>query len=162
MGESMDFLKEWAFCLIIAGVAGTVATVIMPKGSTEKTLRAVIGIFVIAVICSPLKDIAESDFITDAFAAYGAVSYDDSYVEELNEKLADVCKETVEGEINKIAKEYGAKAVSVETEVSVDSDFCIIIHKINVIISKNDFSDTAFLAEKFSEKLLVPVDVNAE
>lgn len=158
----MDVLKEWALCLIAAAAVGTLATVIVPRGSMDKTVRAVVGIFVVAVVCSPLAEIKKSDFALDVFANSESVSFDNTYTEELNLRITDICRETVEKQIKEIAAENNITVSSIETDISVDAENCIIIHEINVYIDeeKSLFADS--LSEKISEKLGVPVDVNAE
>ncbi len=158
----MDFLKEWALCLIAAAAAGTLATVIVPRGSMDKTVRAVVGIFVVTVICSPLAGLKESDFTIDVFADSDSVSFDNTYTEELNSQIINICRETVEKQIKETAAEQNVAVASIEADISVDAENCIIIHKIKVGIDKNEFLSTDLLSEKFSEKLGVPVDVNAE
>lgn len=158
----MDVLKEWALCLIAAAAAGTLATVIVPRGSMDKTVRAVVGIFVVAVICLPLAEMKESDFFVEAFANSDGTSLDNAYIEELNSQIINICRETVERQIKETATEQDVNVVSVEADISVDAENCIIIHKINVCVDKKNLLNTDLLSQKFSEKLGVPVDVNAE
>lgn len=158
----MDILKDWAMCLIAAAAAGTLATVVVPRGSMDKTVRAVVGIFVVAVICSPLAELDGQNLFTDAFGEYDDVFSADSYTREMQDYMIDLMKETVDSEIKKTADELGAKIKSVVSDISVDGENCINIHKIDVVINKTDFLDKEELSDKISERLGVPVSVTAE
>ena len=160
--KTMDFIKEWALCLIFAAAAGTLATVIIPRGSTDKTARAVIGIFVVAVICSPLSEISKSDLSVEAFADSEEGGFDNSYAEDMREQMADVFKTTLDSQIRKVASELGIAVTSVKADISVDAEYCINIHKIVVTASNSELSDEAYLSELFGEKLGVPVEIIAE
>ena len=158
----MDLLKNLALCLIAAAAAGTLATVIVPRGSTDKTVRAVVGIFVVAVICSPFSELDKSDLVAEVFGNYEDVISDNSYTREMQEHMVELMKETVNSEITEAAKEIGAEIKSVHADISADDENCINIHKIDIIINKTDFDDKEELSKKISEKLGVPVNVTAE
>ncbi|MBR3779678.1 MAG: stage III sporulation protein AF [Clostridia bacterium] len=158
----MDILKDWALCLIAAAAAGTLATVVVPRGTMDKTVRAVVGIFVVAVICSPLAKLDEQDLFTDVFSEYEEVFSDNSYTQEMQNYMIDLMKETVNSEIKETADELGAEIKSVVSDISVDDKNCINIHKINVVINKTDFLDKEELSDTISERLGVPVSVTAE
>ena len=158
----MDILKDWALCLIAAASAGTLATVVVPRGSMDKTVRAVVGIFVVAVICSPLAEFDGQNLFADAFWEYEDVFSDNSYTQEMQGYMIDLMKQTVNYEIKEAAAELDAEIKSVVSDISVDDENCINIHKIDVIINKTDILDKEELSDKISERLGVPVSVTAE
>lgn len=155
----MDALRQWAMCLITAGVAGAFVMAISPRGSMDKTVRAVIGVFTVAVICISLTELELSYFSVESFAAF-----DDCEVntDELNAQLIALCKKSVESQIKSAAKELGADIESVEAELSVDSDGCIIIHEISIKIANASSSDAVELSDNLEKKLGVAVTVNTE
>lgn len=155
----MDVLRQWAVCLIAAAAAGTFAMIISPRGSMDKTLRAVVGIFVVAAICSPLAELKDADFSVDAFADYGS---EEVNADELREYMIDVCRNTIETQIASTAGELGVRVASVEAEISADSDNCIIIHNISVKVLEASASVIIDLSDKLQENLGVAVTVNAE
>lgn len=64
----MGSIKDWAICLCFAALSTVIVQMIMPSGSTEKTMKFVIGVFFISCIVSPLftqKDIQalKADFM---------------------------------------------------------------------------------------------------
>lgn len=156
----LDVLRQWAICLIIAAAAGTFAMVVSPRGSMDKTIRAVVGIFVVAVICSPLAEMKSSGFSLGAMAEY-EFEEENANVQELREQLVSACRDAVEAQAVQAAQELGIGIESVEAEMSVDADNCIIIHNITVNIA-TDFEEKArLLSESLQEKLGVPVQVNS-
>lgn len=155
----MDVLRQWAVCLIIAAAAGTFAMAISPRGSMDKTVRAVVGIFVVAAICSPLTELKNFDFSVEAMADY---EYESANTEELYEQMIAACRNAVEAQVKNHASGIGAEVITVEAEISVDDTGCIIIHKITVEIADLSEKFKADLKEKLQSELGVPVTVNAE
>ena len=160
--NNMDFLKDWALCLIAAAAAGTLVTVIVPRGSMDKTVRAVVGIFVVAVICSPLSDLNLTDEPIDVFAEYDGNDINGHYTGDMKERIINIFRETVETQVKETASELGAEVLSVNADISVDDEYCINIHKIDVYINRSQSADMAILSEKIGEKLGVTADVIAQ
>ncbi len=158
----MDFLRDTALCLIMAAAAGTFITVIVPRGSMDKTARAVTGIFVVAVICSPLSEIEKSDPISDVFADFGEYDFDDSYAENMNGALVNTFRTALENQLEEIATELDFEIRSVDADVSVDDEQCINIHSVSVYTSESELYDAEELSKKISDKLGLPVDVTEE
>lgn len=158
----MEYIKDVALCLIFAAAAGTLVTVIVPRGSMDKTVRAVVGIFVVAVICSPLTELDKAETILDAFEVYDEETVENLYTEDMSEYITETLKENITLRIKEIVSEFGADAVSVNTEMSVDENDCINIHKIEVKIKNGNFIDKTRLSETISRNLGVPADVIAE
>lgn len=158
----MGYIRDVAFCLIFAAAAGTLVTVIVPRGSMDKTVRAVVGIFVVAVICSPLTGLDKPKMILDAFAVSDEADVENSYTENTREYMTKALKENITLQIKEIVSGFGADTLSVNAEISVDEDDCINIHRIEVIIKNGNFVDKTELSETVSRNLGVPVDVIAE
>lgn len=156
----MDFLKDIALCLIAAAAAGTLAIVIVPRGSMDKTVRASVGIFVVAVICSPLSKIDTEAL--NVFADFEESDFDKSYTEEMNNAVVDTFKKAIENCLKEIASELNYEIVSVNADISVDDEQCINIHKIRVVINNTGMSDISVLSEKTSGMLGVPVEMSEE
>ena len=55
MNEKLEVLRQWALSLIIASAAGTFAMVLSPRGSMDKTVRVVVGIFVVRGACAAVQ-----------------------------------------------------------------------------------------------------------
>ncbi len=156
----MDVLRQWALCLIIAGAAGTFAMALSPKGSMDKTLRAVIGIFIVAVICAPLASLENVDDILPAFAE---TDYADAFneTEKLNEYILSAYEETVKKEIETVAEEYGISPDKAEVDMYIDDDYCIIIQKIEVqILSGNSDEFSLALQKRLGAPVIIKLKRN--
>lgn len=147
----MDEFRQWAICLIIAAVACTLVTVISPRGSVDKTVKAVAGVFVVAVICAPLADLPDFEF------AFTDEKTTQSYDYEAEEKIVELYGEAVSQRVAELADEKGVQVISVETDVSLDENGCIIIHKIAVEVADCDSEEE--LEKSLSESLGATVDV---
>lgn len=158
MNEELEVLRQWALSLIIASAAGTFAMVLSPRGSMDKTVRAVVGIFVVAVICSPLAQMKDINFSVQAFAEY---ELETENVEALRKQLVSACRNAVENQITDTARELGIEVESVEAEMNIDAENCIIIHKITVNITAENEEKAKEFSEILQKKLGVPVQVNS-
>lgn len=158
MNEKLEVLRQWALSLIIASAAGTFAMVLSPRGSMDKTVRAVVGIFVVAVICSPLAQMKDINFSVQAFAEY---ELETENVEALRKQLVSACRNAVENQITDTARELGIEVESVEAEMNIDAENCIIIHKITVNITAENEEKAKEFSEILQKKLGVPVQVNS-
>ncbi len=152
----MEVLRQWCVCLVVAAAAGTFAMTIAPKGSMDKTMRAVIGIFVVSVICAPVAQINKTDFSVEAFADYD-FEYDNT--EELEDYVISACKSAIERSIRAETEAFGTQPVSVWIQLSADDENCIIIHEIAIRVTDSSDKINSELAEKLEEKLGVPVEV---
>ncbi len=154
----MDAFRQWAVSLVIAGFAGTVISLLSPRGTMEKTLRAVIGIFVVSAVVSPLSEITEKDFLP-AFVYENITVTPDN---ELKEHMLEVCRNTVGKVIAETAEEYGIKNFDVDTDLYIDENNCIIIQNICITIPSDGIGKQQEFSAELEGKLGVPVTVNSE
>lgn len=148
----MDMIKQWIISLIFACAAGTLISVISPKGSSEKTLRTVVGIFVVAAICAPLSKLDADNFSIPAFAYEDSVAYES----EMNGYFANAIEAEIERHILKIVEEKNLSIGELTVEAE-NNNGCIIIHKILVKIQDNEFDAAKEAAEILSGELGIPV-----
>lgn len=152
----MDALKSWAVSVIISAVAGTVISLLMPKGSMEKTMRAVIGVFMVSAVCLPLAQINIGGETEQVFLP---VTVCESNAEDIEEYMLTVCRNAVESAVDSAARESGVADYKIIADISCDEYGCIIIHEITVEIDKeNTVSEDAF-ETLLNQKLGVPVSV---
>ncbi len=158
----MDFIKNTVLCLIAAASVGTVAMVLVPRGAMDKTLRAVIGIFVVAVVCSPLSELQNGNLTVNAFADFEESNFNKSYSEDMNSALINTFRTALDYSLNEIAAELKIEIASVDTDISVDDEQCIIIHEITITVTGSELYNMEELSRIISEKLGLPVDVSEE
>lgn len=141
-------------CLIISAAAVAFVTIITPRGSTDKTVRAVAGIFVVSAIFTPFADIS-----LDFSAADTAAEYADVQVDDLSDSVLDACRRAAEDAVVSAANERGITVKEICIDTDINADNCIIIHSVTVAV---DAGNEAELEAVFGNALGVPVKVNAE
>ncbi len=154
-----DALKSWAVSLIICAVGATVISMLSPRGSMEKTLRAVIGIFVVSAICTPLIKLKKADVSLPAFIAE-AVTLEET--EKLLEQMKNACKETVGRVVDDELRTFEIGDYDVETILDIDEDNCIIIQSVQIVIKSKNNGAADEIKEKLQERLGIPVEVICE
>ena len=152
----MDGFKSWAVSVIISALAGTVISIIMPKGSSEKTMRAVIGVFMVSAVCMPLADFKLSD---ETVASFSFEEYGENNAESLEKYLVAECEDTVGETIKEAAEKFGITEYEVVTDISKGTDGCIIIHAITVEVNEMNDARIRDFEIYLGEKLGVAVTV---
>lgn len=150
----MDALKQWIISLVFSAAAGTLISVISPKGSNDKTVKTVVGIFIIAAVCVPLSEIEASDFSVPAFVRDEIIadnSMNDFTVEMLENELFNKASE--------VASEFGCGIKDVEIQAEYDNENCIIIHEMTVYFINSENEKVTEIAAKIENELGVPVTV---
>ncbi len=150
----MDFFRQWAVSLIVSAAAVTVVIILTPRGSTDKTVKAVASIFVISVIFTPFTQM-EIDFPTLEAAA----DYDDEIYCDLNDSMLEACRNAVESNLTRKASEMNATIDEISINADINTDGCIIIHGISVTVSPYDGCDLQALSSALGEAAGVPVTV---
>ena len=120
----MDFLRQWAIGLIICGIGATVISLLSPRGTMEKTLRAVIGIFIVSAVCMPLQKLKNADEVLPAFSFDGEAYFN----QNLEKQMLEACRETVGKVIDKTAKDMNIAEYDVDADIQMDANCCIVIN----------------------------------
>ena len=107
----MEMLKEISFCLMISAAAGTLVTVLVPKGAMDKTVKAVVGIFVVAAVCSPFYGAENKVLISDAFADFEEYDFDELNAKEMNNALVDTFVTVLKNRIEEFAAERDIREI---------------------------------------------------
>lgn len=152
----MDAFRQWALCLIIAAAAGTFVCAVSPRGTAEKAVRTVAGIFVVATVCTPLTQLEKSDFDIPAFADSAVVS---DFGESLKEQMLESCKKEVEKQLVAVAKRCSLTVCNIEMDAYIDEYNSIIIQNIHLEIN-SETPEAALRFQAEAENALgVPVTI---
>lgn len=154
----MEALKQWAVCLMISGIAGSLISFISPRGTMEKTLRAVIGIFVVSAVCSPIAEITQNGNFVPAFLNESVAEISDNGLEE---HMLEACRNAVGNIISQEASEYGISDYSVDAEMYMDDGRCIIIQSVCITIPKESSVSLQEFSSVLEKRLGIPVTVNS-
>ena len=135
-------------------------SLLSPRGSMEKTLRAVIGIFVVSAICTPLLKFSKTELSLPAFIADAAeISVTADGLLEQTEKA---CKETVGRVVADVMGSAKIDDYEVETNVDIDENYCIIIHSIQITFSSENSDSVTEIKAELQKRLGVPVEIICE
>lgn len=154
-----DTFKQWAVGLIICALGGTVISLLSPRGSMEKTLRAVIGIFVVSAVCTPLVELKKADSFLPAFAAQSLPAIE---AENLREQIEEACKSTAGRVIDEVMKSAGISNYEAAVNVHMNEEYCIIIQDIQIKIDSENIGSAAKIQAALQQKLNVKVNVICE
>lgn len=141
----MNEFRQWVLCLIITAAAGTFVCAVSPRGTTEKAVRTVAGIFVVVTMCTPLSQLNKTELVKNVFL--------DSYVisdnsEALKEQMLEQCKKSIEEQLAPIARKYSVTVCQVTMDAYFDEYGSIIIQRIHLdITSENPDSAVLFISE---------------
>ena len=58
----MENIRSWAFSLCVSAICGSLLNMLLPEGCGQKTFKAVLCIFLLCVILSPLKNMEVPDY----------------------------------------------------------------------------------------------------
>ncbi len=150
----MEGIKQWLISLVFSAAAGTLITVVSPKGSNDKTLKTIVGIFIISTVFLPLSEINVPDLSLPAFG--DMVEYDNGNNDEL---AVEMLEEELAGKIENIAKRFECGINEIKIDAEYDEDKCIIIHNITVYFAYGDEQNILEAVSETEEFLGVPIEV---
>lgn len=149
----MEIFRQWAFSLIISGIAGTVVSLLSPRGNMEKALRTVIGIFIVSVLCSPFATLkSDADFSGISFGKTENVQAD-----LLGKQMEETCRKTIGIAAKDVASELGITEYSINADLYIDDNFCIIIQEIRVTVTEQNKENADEFSQELQARLGVPV-----
>lgn len=154
----MEIFRQWAFSLIISGIAGTVVSLLSPRGNMEKALRTVIGIFIVSVLCSPFATL-KSD------ADFSGISFDKTenvQADLLGKQMEETCRKTIGIAAKDVASEMEITEYSVDADLYIDENFCIIIQEIRIAIPNENKEKTDEFSQKLKARLGVPISAECK
>lgn len=154
----MDALKQWALCLIVSAAAGTLLTLLSPRGSSEKTLKTVVGIFMIAAVCTPLSELKGTDFEMPAYAELDGI---DSSI-DFEERYVETFRSVIDAQVKTAAEECSIASYEVFADISLDDDSCIIIHEIAVEAAEENKTKLNAFSSLLQQRLGVSVSVTGK
>ena len=154
--------KSWAVSAVTAAAIVGVISLFTPSGSMEKTLKTVIGLFLLASFILPLSD---SDITGSLFKSNEGIKEiidENEYENEIKNNVSDSLESTIKTEICAYLSNAGVAFTDVEAHVSVDDKNNIETQSIVIVLREDvqieDIID--FISERFG---VVPeVKIEAE
>lgn len=114
----MEFIKQWAFGLVLISVVGTVVLVLSPSGSIEKQVRITVSLVIMIMTVNPLLQFFD---IEKDFSLEKAVVTENPDID--GEKyLIDAFKEDIKGRIMNLLKNSDIEVIGTEIDISVNGN----------------------------------------
>ncbi len=145
-------LKQWLISLVFACVAGALVSIISPQGNAEKTLKTVVGIFIIAAICAPLSELDNNGLSLPAFSPEN-YEQDEN---DLNDYVVKSFESEIEKRISEIIREHNLSVDEIKVKAESGND-CIIIRDVVINIQNDEYETAEYAARIINDELGIPV-----
>ena len=108
---------------------------ILPSGKMEKSLRMVLGIFLIASLLSPFSD-GIPKFKIKFEKLEDKTTQTDKFMAQLDKQFESLAEDNLKNIIKDILKDLGIKNEKIEIFMDTNKDNCISINKCRIHIPK--------------------------
>lgn len=152
----MEYIKQWAFGLVLTSVIGTVVLVLSPSGPMEKQVRLAVSLVLLIMLVRPLVsllDIKDTGFENNGILKESTSYASDDYFivafkNELNNKLVE------------LIKNEGINVIETEIEVSVNDEKEVAVESVAVFIADTNEISTVKNLIKNEYGIIAEVEVS--
>lgn len=138
----METVKQWAMGITVSAVIGAVILVVTPKGSTEKTVRTAVAIFLLCAILTPFMTGINFDEIFSGIKKSEPITTD-----KIESQIAHQTEDAVKEKISEILNENGIKSAEINIDISMNKDKELSVDKVKIFAEKI-YSDSFEKAQK--------------
>ena len=124
----MGTLSEWAANLCFAAVGCALIGFVLPKGNAEKTARALLGLFMVWVIFSPL-----SVWLAKRSAERTDFDFEYSAEADASAAVADYMREQTEYTVKQILRDNQISCSDVRVSCHIEENGVININGIEIV-----------------------------
>lgn len=157
MGLKMEELQSWAVTVCMAALAAGIAGIVAPKGNLEKTYKFTLSLFFLCCVLIPafqLKNIRLNMNMPTLSSSTGEaiqITVDSQKITQSQDSVSRLVTETFQ--------KNGATPRSVRTSISMTNDGTVSVDRVDVVLSKTDFSRKDSLVKAVQNELGVPITV---
>ena len=152
-------IKQWAFSLCAAAVAGGVIELAAPEGKDgeiKKIIKTVVCVFFLICMTAPLVDLGIEKF----FSAENTENIESiSGLEGTEEAVLRIFRENIIKETEKVLDGFEIKNAQISTKVNIGEDMSISISEINLIIDKQYSGSENKIKFEIKEKFGVEANI---
>ncbi len=153
----METLRLWITGLCIGAITGSLILFLSPSGATAKSIRTIVGVFLICVTVMPILSGKEKiDFSLDI----PENEYNQNQTDIINTAGEQLKSEIEEDIINQL-QSVGAEVQRVDTDININGDE-ISVEKITVILKKEDMQKASQIKALIKENLGLITEVEYE
>lgn len=132
----MDKVTAWAAGICLCTIVCAVLDMITPNGGTEKTVRFVLGLFMVCAVAVPLADISfdwnEISATTEQYEA------NTSLKEDIQNQGIEIIEQELEQMIINTIEPFEVVPQKTEINMDIDNDNRISIVSVTVVLSGKD------------------------
>ena len=153
----MSSVQQWAWSLCLMILICTLVQYIIPAGAMERSVRLVLGGFVVLGIITPITNLVQSANWDFSWEAETVVT--ENYIDQSNQILLEQAKANV---TVLVARELQRKEIdykNMEITMDTNEDNCIVIDKAVVTIGVKDAADAEWIRETIVSALGIQTEV---
>ncbi len=151
----MEAIKDWAFSICAAAIAGAAAELISPSGNIKKMVKITVSVFFLTCMLSPVLELG-----IDAFYGYGEYEpapETEQFGGQVEEEKLKIFAQNIQDKVNDTLEECEIKDAKIKTNINIGEDFSISISEIKISLGKEyaekESEVTSLLCERFGAKV---------
>lgn len=124
----IEHISNWAEQIIVAVIIATIIEMILPNGNNKKYVKAVIGVYILFTIISPIfkngmnLDFEESDYERYFKPDETYMAMSESLVSHNNQSVEDIYKMNLKEDMKQKLQEKGYKAEKMEVQIELKEE----------------------------------------
>ncbi len=154
----MKSIQQWTSIICIASIICIIIELMLPPGKMEKTMRMVLGIFMVCALISPIKNLKKLNFNISNITTE-AIKDKFEFTNKINSQLTNLAEDNVRVLILSILKEKGISPKKVDIFMDTNEDNCISIIKSKIYVSKEEAELVNNIKSLIESKLKIETEV---
>lgn len=150
----MDIIREWAFAVCVAAVAGSIMRLMCPAGEVAKIYKVTVSVFLLCCILAPvLNSTLSVDWGMEGFTSSAAEENTGELKATLEAQVEEEFISSVKAYIESEITAYGASAEKIYINVNRNEDGGIFITELNIFLSAGDEDKQAEISKALRDNL---------
>lgn len=143
--------KSWAVSVVTAAAVVCVISFFTPSGAMEKTLKTIIGLFLMASFILPFSGTDIASGLLESTNGIKEIIDENKYENEMKKSVSDSLENAIEAEICAYLSNAEVDYIKVEAEVYVDSKNNIDTKSILIVLREDIQINEiiSFISERF-------------
>ncbi len=153
MGE----VQQWAWSLCLLILISTILQYVMPGGTMQRSMKLVLGGFVVLGMIQPAASLAQSADWSVSIAVDDTTA--EHYLEQANDRILSQARANVSAVIAEKLTQLGVQAENITVEMDTDADNCIVIDKAVIGLHASDADKAEQLRQAVWSSLGIQTEV---
>lgn len=155
----MTQVQQWAGGLCLLILVTTVIQYILPGGVMQRSVKLVLGGFVVLGVIVPLTQLVSSNSWELPNFEQSATMTIDTYITQTNTRILEQAEGNVAAVIADQLAQRGISAENIAVNMDSNEDNSIVIEKAVVTLSSEDTANAEEIRERLQNILEIPVEV---